>query len=257
MRIRLRFVVLAIFPASLAAQASLWTRVPTLPTGCYSDTDTMFLGSVAKSKEVLDAEITRQEELNTTLSGSMDPATMSATMQAAMMKDPQGATKVLQWVQELGTEAYQTKHMNLLKRQAEIVAQFEPLKAELQAALAKADAALAADMEKYYGGAESGKQPSPAETKALMQKWETVHAPVCAQYFKAGAFPKWLASYKNFLANESVPFDERSFAINKDMLTFYGLDTRNYQSTVTMTAVSHYLDEAYKVYASRPHRWNP
>jgi hypothetical protein len=70
MRIRLRFVVLAIFPASLAAQASLWTRVSTLPTGCYSDTDTMFLGSVSKSKEVLDAEITRQEELNTTLSGT-------------------------------------------------------------------------------------------------------------------------------------------------------------------------------------------
>ena len=257
MKIRLRLLVLAIFPASLPAQASLWTRVPTLPTGCYSDTDTMFLGSVTKSKEVLDAEITRQEEINNTVSAGMNPATMQATMQAAMMKDPQGATKVLQAVQEVGTEEYQTKHMNLLKRYAEIVAQFDPLKAEFQAALAKADAALGADMKKYYAGGESGEQPSPAERKALMQKWETVHAPVCAQYFKAGAFPKWLASYKNFLANESVPFDERSFAISKDMLTFYGLDTRNYKSTVTMTAVSHYLDEAYKVYALRPHRWNP
>src|SRR6267143_4871234 len=212
MKIHLRLLVLAIFPASLAAQASLWTRVPALPTGCYSDTDTTFLISVTKSKEVLDAEIMRQEELNNTLSAGMNPATMQATMQAAMMKDPQGATKVLQAVQEFGTEEYQTKHMNLLKRQAEIVAQFDPLKAELQAALAKADAALAADIKKYYGGGESGEQPSPAETKALMQKWETVHAPVCAQYFKAGAFPKWLASYKAFLVNECGPFDERSFA---------------------------------------------
>jgi hypothetical protein len=257
MKIHLRLLVLAIFPASLAAQASLWTRVPALPTGCYSDTDTMFLISVTKSKEVLDAEMTRQEELNTTLSGSMNPATMSATMQAAMMKDPQGATKVMQAVQETGTEEYQTKKLSLVKRHGEIVAQFEPLKAELQAALAKADAALAADMKKYYGSGESGVQPSPAETKALMQKWETVHAPVCAQYFKAGAFPKWLASYKALLVNESVPFDERGFAIQKDMLTFYGLDTRNYKSTVTMKEVSHYLGEAYKVYALRPHRWNP
>src|SRR6266849_1026827 len=122
MKIHLRLLVLAIFPASLVAQASLWTRVPALPTGCYSDTDTMFLGSVTKSKEALDAEITRQEEINNTLSAGMNPA----TMQAAMMKDPQGATKVLQAVQEVGTEEYQTKHMNLLKRQAEIVAQFEP-----------------------------------------------------------------------------------------------------------------------------------
>jgi predicted nucleic acid-binding protein len=256
MKIRLRFLVLAIFPASLAAQASLWTRVVALPTGCYSDSDTMFLISVTTSKEALDAEITRQEELNTTLSAGMNPATMSATMQAAMMKDPQGATKVLQAVQEVGTEEYQTKHMNLLTRHAEMLAQFEALKAELKAALAKADAALAADMAKYYGGGESVQQ-SPAETKALLQKWETLHAPVCAQYFKAGAFPKWLASYKAFLVNERVPFDERGFAINKDMLTFYGIDTRNYRSTVAMTAVSHYLDEAYKAYALRPHRWNP
>lgn len=257
MKIHLRLLFLVIFPASLAAQASLWTRVPALPTGCYSDSDTLFLISVTKAKEVLDAEITRQEELNTTLSNSMDPAAMSATMQAAMMKDPQGATKVMQSVQEVGSEEYQTKAANQGKRHGEILAQFEPLKAELQAAWARADAPLKADLEKYGAELEAGGQPSPAETKALLQKWETLHAPVCAQYFKAGAFPKWLASYKNFLVNERVPLEERSFAINKDLFTFYGLDTRNYKSTATMKAVSLYLNEAYKVYAVRPHRWTP
>ena len=254
MRIRFCLLILAILPASLPAQASPWTGVPALPTSCYWDSDTTFLISVTRSKEALDAEITRQEALNSTAEGNMHPAEMSATMQAAMMKDPQGAMKVLQSVQEAGTEEYQTKQAHLLTRDAELRAQFEPLKAQFQAAYAKVNAALSVDMQKY-GDGEGATLPTPTEKKALSQKWETLYAPVCAQYFKAGAFPKWLASYRDFLVNESNPFDERSFAIKKDMFTFYGVDTRSYNSTVTTKAVSNYLGEVYKAFALRPAIW--
>jgi hypothetical protein len=254
MNIRFCLLVLALFPASLPAQASLWTRVPALPTSCYWDSDTTFLISVSKAKEALDAEIARQEALNTAVSSTVDPSAMTATVQAAMMKDPQGAMKVMQAIHEVGTEEYQAKYAKLLKRDAEIRAQFDPIKTQFQAAFEQAEAPLRVDMQRY-GDGEGSVQPTPAERKALAQKWAALYAPVCAQYFNAGALPKWLASYKAFLLTESIPFDERAFGINKDMFTFYGIDTKTYKSTVTTKAVSNYLGEVYNAYALRPHIW--
>lgn len=244
-------MLIAFGPAALNAQ-SPWARVPALPTGCYSTPDSNWFTAVTKAREALQAEIARQDATNSDAEKKltdMDPGAQAAAMQAAMMKDPQGAMKVLQAIQTTGTEAGQTERVALLEREREITGRFATLETEYRAALKQATAPSLAAMTKLTG---DGSAADIAATQALQKQYDAAYAKVCAQWFQAaGAFSKWLASYKDFFVTEYIPFEERSFIVKKDMFTFYGVDTQNYRPTTPLSAVSKYLNEAYRVYNLR------
>lgn len=245
------FTLMVFGPATLNAQ-SPWSRVPALPTGCYSTPDSSWFTAVTKLREAVQADIARQDSINSDAERSltdMDPGAKAAAVQAAMMKDPQGAMKVMQAIQATGTEEGQGERMAMLEREAQISGQFKTLETDYQAALKKAIAPSLADMAKL---GEARTDAELAAMKAHQKQYDAAYAKVCAQWFQAaGAFSRWLASYKDFFVMESIPLDERSFVVKKDMFTFYGVDTKNYRPTAALDAVSKYLNEAYRAYNLR------
>lgn len=92
------FVVTAVLAA---APADPWSKVPQLPTGCYSAQDD-FATNKEVAIETLKAEAVTQEEGNQKIADQLteqnnqDPMKMAAAMQEAMMKDPQNAMKYME-----------------------------------------------------------------------------------------------------------------------------------------------------------------
>jgi len=250
MNTMMRLLVVAVVPAALPAQ-SLWSRVPAAPASCYFDQ--AFSDAVAKAKEQLDTEMHRQDSVNDSLSqifATEDRSVKMAAMQASMAKDPAGAQKMMQGISNMSSAAAQSEKMQILKRQEDLEAEFPGIESSFKADYDRTMAPVFADWQKRAGG-EGSKMPTPAETAAMRKQFNDAYAPVCAQYFQAGKFPKWLASYKEFYEKEYIPGNEKAFTAARDMLVFYGVNGTNYKSTVTMKAVSNYLGFMYRVYSAR------
>jgi len=250
-----RLIVVAVLPAPLLAQSQgPWAKVPALPTGCYNAPDSAWYNTVARDKAALEQEIEKQEAANTAVSDAFkdqDPAAKQAAIQAAMMKDPQGAMKAMQAIQQEGTDEKQAARMAVAEREATWNPEFDTLSMKYRAALGAAVDPIAKKMNAVHSG-EGMTAADEAAVKAFQKEADAAYAKVCAQWFQAnGTFTKWLATYKDFLVKERLPYWESEFSAQKGMFGFFGMNVANYKSYDAQKAATDYLEMARRVFVQR------
>lgn len=245
------FVVTAVLAA---APADPWSKVPALPTGCYSAQDD-FATKNEIAIETLKAETVTQEEVNQKIADQLteqnnqDPMKMAAAMQEAMMKDPQNAMK---YMEMMGAT---TDPASLQAESAQYVAREQQLKEEERTLLnrytAAFDKALAPARAQLAQFNEKERQ-LPAENHAIQREADRAYQAMCGPWFGAtGPMQAYLKKYKDYLVQERIPADEKSDAQKLMQYKMVGIAADAYRSTAKHKAALEYLQVAEQLYLAR------
>lgn len=259
-------------PAVLAqpAPANPFTRVPALPTACYSSQDQWQAQSEA-AFDAVQADHYRQNDINGAIDQKAneafggDPMAVAQRMQQKMMEDPAGAQKYMEQMlaqQQQAQEQVPAQHEKEEQFQSESKALMAQYEAALQKAMGAANARLASVRKRYDGldGSDLvlryGDPGEPAwlhpERMAILRERDQGYAANCAAWWGAtGKIQAFLKRYRAFLVNERVPF-EKQFDQNKlDHFETIGVASTGWRSTTDHDAAEDYIKMAQTLYEKR------
>jgi hypothetical protein len=250
--------------AIMAAQTAApdpWKRVPASPASCYADDDVY--DQVSKATTDIDAEVTRQAKLNADLKEkfeAMDISEKTQRMQAFMMKDPQGAMKMMQAMQGAGNatnSAVAASNADGLRLDGELTQHTANFNAAVDKVVKPLQAKQTEMMRtKTIPRGEAGLAFANAADEeqfvALVQQENTEYEKVCASFFGAkGTFPNWLAGYKTNIVNNVIVAQENLDSTIVAQMAIMGTPTGEYRSTAALEGVRTYLNKIRTVYALR------
>ena len=250
--------------------ANPFTKVPPLPTACYSSQDQW----AVKSEEAFDAvqaDHYAQDEINSGISQaanekfSADPMAVANAIQQKMMEDPANAQKYMEQMlaqQQQAQAAMPEQHEKEAQFKSESQALKKQYEAALQKAMAAANTRLAAVRKRYDGVDGSdvflryGDPGEPAwlhpERMAILRERDQGYAANCPQWWGAtGKIQAFLKRYKDFLVNERMPFQKQFDAAQLDNYRSIGVATTNWRTTTDYDAAQDYLRMAQDLYSMR------
>jgi hypothetical protein len=252
--------------ATLGGQAttSPWSRVVALPTACYYSQD-QFATRNQTALDALVADVDQQKATNDEVSSQQsavaeaDPFELARRLQENLMKDPQAATKLVQAAQaNRDPVAVQAELQAHLKRKGELDAQEKQLTQRYQTALKAAQAPVrakhAALLKKYVNNRDGiGEIIVPApELDALKREMDQAYQAMCPQWWGAtGAVQAHLKSYRDFLVNERIPYEEKGDAAKLAQFAMTNTNSKTYRSVVTLEAVRDYTQRAGRLFPQR------
>lgn len=257
---------LAAAPATRASDP--WAKVPAWPTACYASQD-RFSDSVASARQAIEAERSRQDEINrriTSQAGSeaaKDPMAQAQRMQQYLMKDPQHAMAQIQAMGAANPAAtmQQTTQANARYEQAKagdktFMAQYQAARKAMLGPARTRMQALGKRAAKSLVHTEAGDfWPEWAfkEAAPIMQEANNAYVPFCAQWFGAGGkVPAYLQQRKTFLVTDRIPALQH--AIDEPAVTgqqMLGHSTDGYRSIAPHDAVHDYLGLASELFGMR------
>jgi hypothetical protein len=254
------------------AATSLWTKVPALPTKCYSTEDQWSEQNTAAADAVQQAKY-KQEEINNgikqaaTDKNEEDPMAVAARMQQEMMEDPANALKNMQEKNQKAQRA-QAEAPALLEREQQIEAESKTLMEQYRAAFTKAlapgDARRAAVQKRLGGsglvpwewvfyGATGDERWYEPERVALKKVWDQAYVANCAQWWAAtGQFHAYMKRYKDFLVQERIPFEkEYGDKAELEHHKIMGVASTGWRTTTDYEAVLDYMNMARSLFDQR------
>ena len=251
--------IAVVFVSAMASGAppavpSPWTKVPPLPTGCYSNRDS-FAKDTDAAIEAMSAERTRQEEINTSIKdalNNLDPMEQQRRMQTYMMSNPQEAAKMLQANQAAGAEVQGTAIANS-ESAMKLDEELKALQAQYDAALNNALAPVDARMKALnLNDGEGGNPPGVvAQWDALIAKRNVEYERVCGTWWNASSpFHGWLKRYKAHLQDNAVV----QAKVEEAVLMHYkmmGIPADSYRSTDAINIAETYMKRARNVFDRR------
>lgn len=261
----------AILAQAPAKPAGLWTRVPALPTACYSGQDKWSEQSTA-AFDALQQAHNEQNDINAAISQnatdtfSEDPFAVAARMQQEMMNDPQNAQKKMEQMLQQNEQDRAEAPARLAKEQQienESKALIKQYEAALATAMGPGNARLAALTKKYKPpeGAEGlwlryGDPGEPAwvepERHAILRQWDQAYVATCPQWWGAtGPFHAYLKRYKDFLVLERIPFEKKGDAGKLEHYRQIGISTEGWRTTTDYDAVEDYIAMAQTLFSQR------
>lgn len=261
----------AIHAQTQARPAGPWSRVPALPTACYSSQDNWSEQSTAAFDAVQQAHY-EQNDINSAISQnatdtfSEDPFAVAARMQQEMMNDPQNAQKVMQQTLQQNEQdraeapARLAKEQQIENESKTLIKQYE---AALQQAMGPGNARLAALTKKYkpmegigdlwlrYGDPGEPAWVEP-ERHAILKQWDQAYVATCPQWWgAAGPFHAYLKRYKDFLVLERIPFEKKGDAGKLEHYRQIGISTEGWRTTTDYEAVEDYIKMAQTLFGQR------
>lgn len=249
---------------SAQAPADPWTRVVALPTACYSSQD-QFATRNQTALDAITADTEKQKGINDEVSSQQsasfdgDPMEAARRFQENLMRDPQAAMKMMQAAQaDRDPVAVQEELMAHLKRKGELDSQEKQLVQRYQTALKTAHAPVQAKhtalLKKYVNSRDGIGEIviPPAELDALKREMDQAYQATCPQWWGAtGAVQTYLKSYKTFLVNERIPYEEKGDAAKLAQFAVSNIDSKTYRSVATLEAVRDYTERAGRLYQQR------
>jgi len=256
-------------PAALsqpAAASGAWAKVPALTTTCFHENDP-FVANLDKALAAVNAGRDKQLAINDKIEEeykSIEPMEMASRMQQWMMSNPQEAMKYMQGVQAVGDDfnarmpemnaaqlRFNTEEKDLLKRyQAALDAAYAPFHARHVALKKKLDVPL----EYPSVVSESGGTPdwAAAEEQAVWRGLDTAYAGNCPQWWGAtGQAQAWLKTYRAWLTQEFIPFNQRIASQNAQTYAIMSSPTAAWKDTAEFDGVIKYLETVGRVYGNR------
>jgi hypothetical protein len=257
--------------ATAPAAASLWTKVPPLPTTCYAEGDPAYARLVA-AHDSIQQDHERQKEANAAVdqqSRSTDMMAVAGRMQQQMMSDPQAAARMIEAMsnpdavaQGQAERTAQSAEDNKIRRD-----DTKALKARYDAALYNAEGPARARwdvLRKKLGLAPDANGPGEmgvpewawAEWHAILRMRDQAYEATCPAWFGAGGqVQAHLARYKDFLVQKRIPSgDEIAKQRVATYESLYNTSATSYKSLATHEAVEDYIGLAQELYQWRPQR---
>jgi hypothetical protein len=263
-----------IYSSALCAETPVtnpWTKVPPLPTGCYSGQDDYYQKNEAALDAVSQAHY-RQDEINGDIrqksidANAADPMAAARRMQEAMMADPANAQKYLEQVMHQGQQA-QTEVPAQQEKEKQIEAESVTVMKQYQAALARAMVPAEARwtaLKKKYGLPADAPGPGEsgvadwvwAEWGVILRQRDQGYRAACAQWWAAtGPIHAYMKRYKDYLVLERIPYEKKF--IEEPALQAYqaqGVPTTGWRTVTDYDAAEDYLKMAYKLFGERRDR---
>lgn len=254
-----------------AAPAGPWTKVPALPTACYSDQDQWQDQSNA-AFDAVQQDRYRQEDINRGISEraneifAANPMAMAQALQQKMMSDPANAQKYMEQMmaqtQQAQTElpAQSEKEKQLENESKVLLKQYE---AALEKARSAGNARLAAVMKRYsppmgvgdlwlrYGEPGEPAWVAP-ERRLILRDLDSGYAANCAQWWSAtGPIHAYLKRYKDYLVQERIPYMKTLDKSRLDQYQTLNIPATNWRTTTDYEAVQDYVRRAQSLFAER------
>ncbi len=243
-----------------------WAKVPAFTTACYYEGDP-FEAKLTAALAAVNASRTKQLAINEkveTEHKNIDPMEMASRMQQWMMSNPQEATKYMQGVQAVG-EDFNARMPEITAAQQRFDAEEKALLKRYQTTLDTASApayAGHAALKKRLGvpseyptvKSESGSTPAAAvaEENAIMRQLDAAYATNCTQFWGAtGQVPTWLKTYRAWLTQEFIPFNQRIASQNAQTYAIMSTPAATWKDTAEFDGVIKYLEAVGRVYGNR------
>jgi hypothetical protein len=249
-----------------AAATGPWAKVPALTPACYSEGDP-FEAKLTAALAAVNASRTRQLAVNKQIEDehkSIEPMEMATRMQQWMMSNPQEALKYMQGVQAVGDD-FNAQMPEMIAAQQRFDAEEKDLLKRQQAALDTASApsyARHAALKKKLNvppeypsvQSESGGTPdwAVAEEHAIWRALDAAYAANCAPWIGAtGKVPAWLKTYRAWLTQEFIPFNQRIASQNAQTYAIMNTPKATWKDTAEIDGVIKYLEAVGRVYGNR------
>jgi hypothetical protein len=254
--------------ANPAAAADPWTKVPPLPTACYSSQD-QWREKNDSALAAVQEDHSRQSDINGAIDQAANkalqenPMALAQAMQQAMMNDPQNAQKYMEQMTQTG-QAATTEIPGQVEKEQQFDAEGKRIVAQYKAALATAggaaEARWAALKKKRGYGPEvpyPGESGEPdwvyTEWTAILHDRDAAYVANCAHWWAAGSpIHAYLNRYKNYMVQERIP--SRKKLVDRPKLDQYemlNVPTTNFRTTEDYEAVELYLKKAREMFDER------
>jgi len=231
-----------------------WTKVPKLPTACYSGQDRYFEEADA-AVESIQQDLYRQDEVNDALIAKLDAIDgmeKQSRMQTFLMENPQEAMEYMKAVQETGSGI-----AGEVSKEAEIEQKFldelKGIQAKYEAAIDKAQGPLWASL-KALGISEMGTPQKTIDAgMVIMKKINAEYERVCPDWWgAAGPFHDWLKRYKEHLIQDRVKYIDKNEAFKVSQLKMFGVPGADtYVPTTTMDVAIRHIKQSRDIFAER------
>src|SRR5262245_40645992 len=251
-----------------AAPAGPWTKVPALPTTCYSGTDGWY-DRYGAALDAVQQDHYRQNDINRELQQKANkalnenPMAMAQAMQQAMMNGPQGAQKFMERITQQGQQAGADIQADTA-RSKQLEDEGKALVKQYQAALGKslgpANARWDALKKKRgydagaYGPSETGEPDWVyAEWVGILQDRDRGYAANGAVWYAAtGPIHAYMKRYKDYLAGEYMAY--RKQVVDQpalDNFKMLNVPATTYRTVADYEAAELYLRRAYDMFSPR------
>lgn len=247
--------------AAQTARADAWKRVPPAPTTCFLDDG--FADKANKAYSDLSTEIAKQRDLNASVKkkyDAMDMMERMQRMQAAMMKDPQKAGKMIEASQQ-SAQASTTKTVDANEAVKKLDGVFEREKTKWTTEAAKAKKPVEARIEQLI--ATRTKSSGEAGVKWLTQadytnyvglvgELNTAYERACTAFFgQGGSFLAYLASLRTEVTEPMISAAESSDEAFASLMAMMDTPTGGYRGTAALDHVQAYLGRMVAAYSLR------
>jgi hypothetical protein len=237
--------LVALLLASPVFAQTVFNRIPTFTSVCYSDQD-RYWPEVDQLKETLQAEAEAGEGINSQLTASVDLSQQQQRVMAAMQSNPQRAMEVMQLAQALPIEANEFLMASVEREQAfdeEAAALLDEYRLTLERRTASIDAQI------VPLSSPGGNQPANYMDllRGLYGQWDAEYAIHCAEWFgPTGRYGVFLDGLQSYLLEEWVPASKRLFDRANETEAFLGgVDASRFVFAGEHEAAIRYLDTAY------------
>jgi len=234
-----------------------WSKVPTLPTGCYASDG--WFDRVQAAIDSLSGDIAHQQQLNDAVAEAykkLGPAEMQSRMMTFMMAHPQDATQFMQKVQSAG-QAPAAQYQKAEESKQSLLAEHDAMKTRFNVSVDQATHAARAQIAALGDG--EGARPIGPSDIAAVDKANAEYRRLCGEYWGAnGPYQAWLKKYKDYLLKDRIPAEEGFDNQQRDVYGVFGIPVDNFQSTAVMKAVREYMQETQKGFSERWLKsWDP
>ena len=247
-----------------AAGASPWAKAPALTTTCFYGADPFpakLDAALAAVKAGRDNQLAVNQKIEEEYK-SIDPMEMANRMQQWMMSNPQEATKYLQGIQAVG-EDFNARMPEISAAQQrfrdEEAALIKRYKAALDTAYAPGYARFTALKQKLgvdpaYPSVKDPGTPDWAmvEENVIMRDLDKAYAATCPQWWgAAGPVHAWLKTYRDWITNTYIPFNDRLSSQNAQTYAIMGTPSAAWKAVSDYDGVIMYLEAVGRVFMER------
>ena len=252
-------------PAAFSQPATgPWAKVPPLTTSCYYGTDT-FAAKLEAATAAVNADRDRQLAINQQIEDeyhSIEPMEMASRMQQWMMSNPQEAMKYMQGIQAV-SEDFNTRMQAMMAAEQRYDNERKDLAKRYNASLDKAYAPGHAKhtalkkkvgMPLEYPTVKDPGSPDWAfvEEDAIMRELDQAYSAHCPQWWgAAGPIQAWLKTYRTWLTNEWIPFNDGLGSQNAQTFAIMGTPSASWKTVTSQDAVLKYLNAVGALYGLR------
>jgi hypothetical protein len=252
--------------AATPAAASPFSKVPALPTACYSQGETLY-PKLDAARTAIHADQSAQEAVNTQIQerhNNIDPMEQAALLQQWMMDNPQEAMAYMQGVQNVAAtepakiQADQTADAKFRTDRDALAASYKAAMKEVNAPFDTRFDDLNKRAHADNGCSWGMGECSPpawalAEFAVIQRERDAAYAAACPGWWgPTGQITAYFKRYKDWLTGTHLPYVVGLEVHRTNQYAIFNTPAASYRSIEPYRSALEYIDAVYPIYQQRP-----